>query len=99
MPSKVVPQILESFFWLRSFAESRKHAMVRIGFFDFSPGLELGCLLGAPARGISSHNWQRRPRDHARPRVSWNRHRRTAERRVQRGLRPQPTSKLAQSCL
>jgi|KBSSwiStaDraftv2_1062776.scaffolds.fasta_scaffold96213_3 hypothetical protein len=56
MPSKVVPQILESFFWLRSFAESRKHAMVRIGFFDFSPGLELGCLLGAPARGISSHN-------------------------------------------
>jgi len=36
MPSKVVPQILESFFWLRSFAESRKRAMVRFSFFDFS---------------------------------------------------------------
>jgi hypothetical protein len=47
MPSKVVPQILESFFWLRSYAESRKHAMVQIGFFDFSPGLELGGLLRA----------------------------------------------------
>jgi hypothetical protein len=55
MPSKAVPQILESFFRLQRFAESRKRAIVRIGFSDFSSPL-IGCLLGAARfRRIDMH--------------------------------------------